>query len=124
MVATYKKPEKELAQNEEFNNHVLMVCIRLEHAIGFLKGHFHSLKGLCVRIKDRRSHQFATHWVAACIGLHAFSMQCEARERADNESDNDEMADPFIVEGLSSDFDSDTNANPPLLQGPASGLHL
>lgn len=48
----------------------------------------------------------ATYWVAACIGLHAFAMQCESDERADTDSDN---PDPFIAEGISSSSDSDLN---------------
>jgi len=58
-----------------------MVCIRSEHAIGFLKGRFHSLKHLRLRISDEQSHKFATYWIAACIGVHAFAMQCEDEER-------------------------------------------
>jgi hypothetical protein len=38
VVAPYKKPERDLPDNEVFNNHVSHVCIRSEHAIGFLKG--------------------------------------------------------------------------------------
>lgn len=102
-----------------------MVRIRSEHAIGLLKGRFQSLKGLRVRIKDKNSHQFATYWVAACIGIHAFAMQCEAEERARDNSVGDDDEDPFIAQGLSSDSDSDTNLNPlSFSQGPISGLRL
>ncbi|KAI0340724.1 hypothetical protein BDW22DRAFT_1333982, partial [Trametopsis cervina] len=85
--------------NEVFNNHVSMVRIRSEHAIGFLKGWFQLMKGLRVLIRDEASHKFATYWVAACINLHAFAIQCEDEEREDNEDtgpDNDE----FIAAGL------------------------
>jgi hypothetical protein len=54
-----------------------MVRIRSEHAIGFLKGRFQSLKNLRVSIKDEKTHKFATYWIAACIGVHAFAMQRE-----------------------------------------------
>ncbi|KIL54974.1 hypothetical protein M378DRAFT_39669, partial [Amanita muscaria Koide BX008] len=77
VVAPYKKPERDLPDNEVYNNHVSMVRIRSEHAIGFLKGRFHSLKNLRARICDKKSHILATYWVAACIGVHAFAMQCE-----------------------------------------------
>ncbi|KAI0045772.1 hypothetical protein FA95DRAFT_1455900, partial [Auriscalpium vulgare] len=73
-----KAPARDIPNNEVFNNHVSMVRIRSEHAIGYLKGRFHSLKGLRVSIRDSRSHKYATYWVAACIGVHAFAMQCEA----------------------------------------------
>jgi hypothetical protein len=68
---------KDFPKNEEFNNHVSMVHSWSEHAIGFLKGRFQSLKHLCVHILGERSHKFATYWVAACITIHTFAMQCE-----------------------------------------------
>jgi hypothetical protein len=86
-----------------------MVRIRSEHAIGFLKGRFQSLKGLHVSIKDAKTHQFATYWVAACVGVHSFAMQCEEEERGPEEDEDAVMADPFIGEGLSSDSESDAN---------------
>ncbi|KDQ52058.1 hypothetical protein JAAARDRAFT_91379, partial [Jaapia argillacea MUCL 33604] len=107
MVSPYKKPERDLPNNEVFNNHVSMVRIRSEHAIGFLKGHFQSLKSLRVNIKDETSHKFATYWVIACIAVHAYAMQCEDEEREDDSDAVD--ADPFIAEGLSSLSDSDEN---------------
>lgn len=122
LVAPYKKPERDLPENEEFNNHVSMVRIRSEHAIGFLKGRFHSLKHLRVRIKDEKSHKFATYWVAACIGIHAFAMQCEDDERA--EGDEEMREDPFIAEGLSSSSESDDNGGQRLLQRPANQPRL
>lgn len=96
-----------------------MVRIRSEHAIGFLKGRFHSLKHLRVQIADERSHKFATYWVAACIGIHAFAMQCEDDERSDSNSDQD----PFIAEGLSSSSDFDI-APLPQNRGQPSQLRL
>ena len=79
-----------------------MIHIRSEHAFGFLKGQFHSLKNLCVGIKDKNSHLIATYWVATCVILHAFTIQCEDDERLDAGDDEGDvvMCDPFIVEGL------------------------
>lgn len=114
IVSPYKKPERDVPENEEFNNHVSIVRIRSEHAIGYLKGRFHSLKHLRLRISDERSHKFATYWIASCIAIHAFAMQREAEEREDEDSS---FEDPFIAEGLSSSSsESDaplaSNANP------------
>ena len=96
-------PERELPDNERFNNHVSIVRIRSEHAIGFLKGRFQSLKGLRIRIVDERSHKFATYWVLACVAIHSFAMQCEEEERRAEGGDSDGVDDdPFIYEGLSS----------------------
>ena len=106
-MAPYKKPNRDLPENEEFNNHVSMVHIWSEHAIGFLKGRFQSLKHLHVCILNERSHKFATYWVAASITIYAFAMQCEDEEQSDSNSDKD----PFIVGGLSSS--SEFNISPP-----------
>jgi hypothetical protein len=85
-----------------------MLRIRSEHAIGFLKGRFPSLKNLRINITDEPSHIFATYWIAACIGLHSFAMQCEEDENPDRDSTTDpEMRDPFIDEGLSDDEGDD-----------------
>lgn len=88
-----------------------MVRICSEHAIGFLKGRFHSLKHLRVHIKDANSHKLATYWIAACVGLHAFAMQCKAEERV--EDDDEHQDDPFVAEGLSSSSGSDNDTPPP-----------
>ena len=98
VVAPYKKPERDLPDNHFFNNHVSMVRIRSEHAIGYLKGRFQSLKGLRIQIEDEDAHKFATYWVLACVAVHNFALECEAQERSDDSADED----PFIQEGLSS----------------------
>jgi hypothetical protein len=109
IVSPYKKPERDLPDNEEFNKHVSRVRIRSEHAIGFLKGRFHSLKNLRLKIRDKKSHILATFWVAACIAVHSFAMQCKEYERRLDRSDSGHSSpeDPFVAEGLSSPSDSD-----------------
>ena len=88
-----------------------------EHAIGFLKGRFHSLKNLRLNIQDADSHRIATFWVAACVGLHSFAMECEKEECGDDE-DWDFAADPFIMEGLS-DSSSDEEVAAPIGERPS-----
>ncbi|KAF8057056.1 hypothetical protein FPV67DRAFT_1456587 [Lyophyllum atratum] len=73
-----------------------MVRIRSEHAIGFLKGRFQSLKGLQINIKSEATHKFATYWVLEeCGRLSA------------------EETDPFVAEGLSSSASSSDSRLPP-----------
>jgi DDE superfamily endonuclease len=124
-VAPYKKPERNLPENDAFNTQVSKLRIRSEHAIGFLKGRFHSLKNLRVNIRDKDSHILATYWVAACIGLHSFAMQCEDKER-ELDSDNSGSEDPFVAEGLSfSSSDSDVDlAQPQPLRARARTARL
>jgi len=90
-----------------------MVHIRSEHAIRFLKGHFHSLKQLHINIWSEKSHKLATYWIAACIGLHSFAMQCEDDKNPDRDTMNAVTYDPFIDEALSSSYESDWNADHP-----------
>jgi hypothetical protein len=90
-----------MPENIRFNNHVSMVRIRSEHAIGFLKGRFASLKHLRINIVDEAAHIFATYWIAACIGLHCFAMMCEDDENPDHDNMESGWRDPFIDEGLS-----------------------
>lgn len=110
MVAPYKRPKSDIPGNEVFNNRVSIIRICSEHAIGCLKGRFQSLKGLRINIKDKKTHKFATYWVVACIGVHAFAMKCEAEESGDRDED---YQDPFIVEGLFFLPSSDESDNPP-----------
>ncbi|KAF8231832.1 hypothetical protein L208DRAFT_1275302, partial [Tricholoma matsutake] len=127
IIAPYKKPERDLPDNEEFNKHVSRVCIRSEHAIRSLKGRFHSLKNLCLSISDKTSHILATYWVAACIGVHSFAMQCkECKWQYDNDVNSDLSApkDPFIAEGLSSSSDSDVATTMPLPRSTIPATHL
>ncbi|TFK61841.1 hypothetical protein BDN72DRAFT_777790, partial [Pluteus cervinus] len=102
-VSPYKAPEKHRPKNEIFNKHVSVLRIRSEHAIGYLKGRFQSLKNLRVRITSKETHIAATYWGAACIGIHNFALEHEAEERrlAEPDADEYEYHDRFIDEGLS-----------------------
>lgn len=122
VVAPYKSPARDIGDNDIFNNHVSMVRIRSEHAIGFLKGRFQSLKNLRVTINNASTHKIATYWIAACIGLHAFAMQCEKDEYGD---DIDFTVDPFVREGLDDNELSDSDSpQPPLQSARATRLQV
>ena len=110
LTAPYKKPEHDIPENTVYNNHVSIVRIQSEHSIGFLKGHFPSLKGLHINIRDENSHKLATYWTAACICIHSFAMQCEDDEDPNRDTMNVGTHDPFINEGLSSSSESDQNS--------------
>jgi len=43
-----------------------------------------------VAIRDKNGHKIATYWVATCVALHAFAMQCEDHDRDDDRDDEDE----------------------------------
>ncbi|KAE9402088.1 hypothetical protein BT96DRAFT_756431, partial [Gymnopus androsaceus JB14] len=67
-------------KNHMFNTTVSKIRIRSEHAIGLLKGRFQSSKALPVRIKDAKSHKMATLWGVACIVVHNYALEHEAKE--------------------------------------------
>ena len=75
-----------------------MLRIRSEHAIGFLKGRFQSLRDLRVLIRDEKTHKSAVYWVVACIAIHSFATRCELGRRVDDYNLAD---DPFVTAGLS-----------------------
>lgn len=72
----YKIPNR-TKENRDFNYALLRVRIRSEHAIGYLKGRFQSLKELQVRINNRKNMRFASFWIQVCIFLHAFVIDHE-----------------------------------------------
>lgn len=113
IVVPYKKPERDLEENAIFNNHVSMVRIRSEHAIGYLKGRFHSLKSLRIHITSRCRHIIATYWIAACVAIHSFAVQFEQCEHAAIASAVDnKWVDPFIAEGLVDEEGSESGMPP------------
>ncbi len=97
IVAPYKKPYRDEAENAEFNNHVSMVRIRSEHCIGFLKGWFQSLKNLQMQIKDEKEHKLATLWTVACMVVHNFALKHEAQEKEDEGAYYSPGEDPFVT---------------------------
>jgi hypothetical protein len=46
------------------------VRVKSEHAMGYLKGRFSSLRGLRQQIDDTRDHKRALAWVKTCIVIH------------------------------------------------------
>ncbi|THU80473.1 hypothetical protein K435DRAFT_695627, partial [Dendrothele bispora CBS 962.96] len=87
----YKRPEKDLPENTEFNYHVSAVRIRSEHGVGYFKGRWSSLRGLRLRIDNRKSLQFASLWIIVCIILHNFALE--------HEDDIDHSSDVFFRRG-------------------------
>ena len=115
VVAPYKRPERDHPDNEAFSKRVSMLRIRSEHAIGFLKGRFQSLRDLRVLIQDEKTHKSTVYWVVACIAIHSFATRCELERQVD---DCDLADDPFVTAGLSPASD---NGEPTLPTGQTQG---
>ena len=46
------------------------VRVKSEHAMGYLKGRFSSLRGLRQQIDDATDHKRALAWVKTCVIIH------------------------------------------------------
>ena len=57
---------------------IFQICIRVEHAIGLLKGRFQSLFELQIQIYTHKKHIWAVMWIQCCIILHNLVLQIEA----------------------------------------------
>lgn len=110
----------------EFNLHVSRLRIRSEHAIGFLKGRFPSLRGLRLQINNANMHRIATYWIAVCIAVHMFAFRVEREERGE---DDEDYLDPFVEEGAttssssaaSAPEDPDSDSNSDYVHGQRAG---
>jgi hypothetical protein len=79
-VSPFKKPaRRELSPDQKtFNYHLSKIRIRVEHAIGLLKGRFQSLFELRIQIYTHEKHLWAVMWIRCCIILHNLVLQIEA----------------------------------------------
>ncbi|KNE95569.1 hypothetical protein PSTG_11060 [Puccinia striiformis f. sp. tritici PST-78] len=77
VVSAFKRPPHGQLTNEQhrFNYILAQNCVQIECCIGALKGRFQSLKGLQLRIGDRKDQVRANAWIMACGVLHNFLNQ-------------------------------------------------
>jgi hypothetical protein len=59
------------------------VCVKSEHAMGYLKGRFSSLRGLRQQIDDATDHKRALAWVKTCIIIHTLISFIEEGDQDD-----------------------------------------
>lgn len=100
-------------RNAEFNFHIARLRIRSEHAIGFLKGRFPSLRGLRLQINNADMHRIATYWISVCVAVHMFAFRVEKEECGVGD---ESYLDPFIEEGITTSSSSSPSAS----EGPGS----
>jgi hypothetical protein len=72
------------------------VRIKSEHAVGYLKGRFQSLKGLRQQIKDETDHLRAIELIRTCIVIHTLVHDIEHREE-DSDWEEDAIADGKLI---------------------------
>lgn len=82
--------------------------IRSEHAVGYLKGWFQSLHGLCQQINSEWDYVLALSWVCTCLIIHSLAACIkDARYESDfwewlnnGMSDEDERVEEEPVNGF------------------------
>ena len=104
-ITPYKRPHAALPENKTFSYHLSWVrssfhsfqnsseCfeqvrVKSEHAMGYLKGHFSSLRGLYQQIGDAINHKCVLTWVKTCIVIHTLISFIEEGDE-DNEFINE-----------------------------------
>ncbi|CAK5274957.1 unnamed protein product [Mycena citricolor] len=111
-VTPFKKPANRLPENKTFNYWVSHVRIRSEHAVGFLKGRFQSLRGLRQQIKNEKDHLRALEWIRACLVLHTLIHIIES----EGGSLDQEWVEELIRDG-ESDVEEDREEEAPRRRG-------
>ena len=71
----------------------MQVRVKSEHAMGYLKGRFSSLRGLRQQIGNATDHKRALAWVKTCIIIHTLVSFVE-----EGDEDND-FIDELVREG-------------------------
>jgi len=69
-----------LQENATFNYHLSHVHVKSEHAMGYIKGRFCSLRGLRQQIDNALDHERAVAWIKACIVIHTLIFLIEHGE--------------------------------------------
>ncbi|KNZ45054.1 hypothetical protein VP01_8537g1, partial [Puccinia sorghi] len=70
MLPAYKGKELLDHQNVDFNYHLAQSQVRIEHAIGILKGQFSSLHELRTQIRNHYEMKDSIQWIISCVVLH------------------------------------------------------
>ncbi|KAE8886104.1 hypothetical protein PF005_g24860 [Phytophthora fragariae] len=72
IVPVFKKPRHSHLADAQgtFNKEVSKIRVWNEHCIGILKGRFFGLKGLRLRLRNKRDGERVVAWIRACAALH------------------------------------------------------
>ena len=69
-IPAYKGADLLIPENVDFNYHLAQSRVRIEHAIGILKGRFASLREMRSQIRNRHEMKAAIKWIISCVVLH------------------------------------------------------
>lgn len=74
MILNLCSPEANIPENSLFNRYLSAVRVRSEHAIGYLKGRFYSLKSVPIAIQSLEHVNYLNAWILAAVCVHNFTL--------------------------------------------------
>ena len=96
-IPAYKGKELLDRQNVDFNYRLAQSRVRIEHAIGILKGRFASLREMRTQIRNRKEMKVAIKWIISCVVLHNLLADLKDQWNELYEEDEPDSA-PVVVE--------------------------
>jgi len=92
LITPYTAPASNKPDNKAFNYYFSSVRVGSEHAIGYLKGRFPSLRELRLAIRCKEDLEMLAIWLHTCIIIHSYAI--------DVEKSMDIYQDEFLVSGI------------------------
>jgi len=77
LITPYTAPASNEADNKAFNYYFSSVRVGSEHAIGYLKGHFPSLRELGLAIRCKEDLEMLAIWLHTCIIMNSYAIDVE-----------------------------------------------
>ena len=96
-IPAYKGKELLDRRNVDFNYRLAQSRVRIEHAIGILKGRFASLREMRTQIRNRKEMKVAIKWIISCVVLHNLLADLKDQWNEMYEEDEPDSA-PVVVE--------------------------
>ena len=91
-IPAYKGKELLDRRNVNFNYRLAQSRVRIEHAIGVLKGRFSSLRELRTQIRNRKEMKVTIKWIISCVVLHNLLADLKDQWNELYEEDESELA--------------------------------
>ena len=91
-IPAYKGKELLDRRNVDFNYRLAQSRVRIEHAIGVLKGRFSSLRELRTQIRNRKEMKVTIKWIISCVVLHNLLADLKDQWNELYEEDEPELA--------------------------------
>ena len=103
-IPAYKGKELLNRWNVDFNYRLAQSQVRIEHAIGVLKGRFSSLRELRTQIRNLKEMKVTIKWIISCVVLHNLLADLKDQWNELYEEDEPELA-PMVGDNYANSND-------------------